>query len=83
MNTKKPENGIYLTTLNDNVVEIEGRLDVYSPIRAIVERDKEPLWEVITVRAIPWDKVEIFQELLQGVVDAVGTAQKVMAKITE
>jgi hypothetical protein len=75
MKTSKPENGVHITATSDKGVEIEGRLEGQSPIRAIVKLGEEPTFEILSVRALSLRQASKFARLLEEVITAAELAQ--------
>ena len=76
----KVENGIHVQPVSETRVDIEGRLDGYSPVRVIVEYQREPIFQVVSVPHLNLEKARLLAELLDRAVDAVQMTQREMER---
>ena len=77
----KPDDGVWIETVSDIRIEIEGRLNGRSPIRAIVEYDQPVCAQVVSVSMLDLPALRNLNTLISGVIDAVTVAQREMEKV--
>lgn len=78
MGSVKPNDGIWINTISETRVEIEGRVNRQSLIRAMVVRGHPVIAEVVTIEALDLNRMKQLHEVLAGVIKAVEVAQREM-----